>query len=188
MFTNLLNGDSLVNIAVSAYSGEPSEFHIKNALKSIDIVMKCFRNLERWWLIGGYRGLMRHVVNHLLSIGERVALILPIEYESMEYPKDLLLIRTGMSFANRNVVMIRTGDLLLSLGGGAGSTMEAVTTLELGKEVFLLCNTGLPTDALARAYPDGILDERKGGKLHCLLPPYNNMRQAICRFKEKLSV
>ncbi len=160
-----------ISIAVSAYSSEPSENHLKKALEIIDVVLEHFGLGRIVWFLGGYKGLMKYVVNHLLERGEKVVLILPLEYEREVFPRNVIVVRTGMTFPNRNTVMVRSGDALLSLGGGAGTIMETIAALEMGRTVISLVGTGLPSDNLVKAFPGPVFDARKKGKIFYVNTP-----------------
>ncbi len=156
----------MVSIAVSAYSGFPSKKHLKLSFKSVDSTINALNSEQRVWFLGGYKGLMEKIVDYLLSLGEKVVLILPLEYELEHLPSQTIRIKTGMTFPNRNVIMVRSGDFLLALGGGAGSLMEVIAGIEMGKKVFLMVDTGLPTDILANIVDSPIIDSRKRGELY----------------------
>ena len=154
-----------LKISISATSSAPSQEHLRKAL---EVVKELYRLLKgrAVFYVGGYVGLMKEVVDELLSINAKVVLILPIEYEGLYVPEEAVIVRTGMSFSGRNVVLVRTGDLLLALGGGSGSLMEVIAALEMGKKVALLTGTGCLTDSLRNAFNEGIVDERKRGCLY----------------------
>ena len=67
--------------------------------------------------------------------------------------------------------MVRSGEILVCMGGGAGSIMEVITGVALGKKVFLLTGTNMPSDSLKKSYPDGIVDERKNGRIFYVSRP-----------------
>jgi uncharacterized protein (TIGR00725 family) len=169
----------MVSIAVSAYSSNPSLIHIKKALEVIDTIIDCLK--ERTWFVGGYRGLMKNAVDHLVERGEKVILIVPLEYEKEGFPDEAAVVRTGMTFPGRNVVMVRSGDMLLALGGAVGSIMEVITAVEMGKDAFVVIGTGLPTDGLPMSFPGPVIDERKGGRIFYIEHPYvESVRRKIC--------
>jgi len=47
-------------------------------------------------------------------------------------------------------------------GGASGTLMEAIAAYGIGVPVVVVTGTGLPTDRLQEAYPDGVPDERLG--------------------------
>jgi uncharacterized protein (TIGR00725 family) len=56
--------------------------------------------------------------------------------------------------------MIRSADVVAVLGGGVGTTIEALMAYAMGKPFFVLANVGAATDRLQAAYPD-YFDERR---------------------------
>ena len=143
----------MFSLALSAYSGEPPERAVREAERFVEeLAVSGHRPV---FFLGGYRGLMRIAADLLLEAGFTVVFIIPVEYEGLKHPKGGIVVRTGMSFKGRNTVMVRSGDALVALGGGAGTIMEIFAAYGEGKRVFLLTGCGLPSDRLAEAYPDG---------------------------------
>lgn len=113
-------------------------------------------------VLGGYRGGMRLVADECISRGIPVVMVIPREYEDYEYPEEAIVVRTGMDVRGRSVVLVRSSDVLVALGGGAGTLMELVTAYSIGRSVVMVTCSGLPTDKFRDAYPDGVVDPRMG--------------------------
>ncbi len=143
----------MVSVALSAYSGEPPEGAVREAERFVDELAASGRRPV--FFLGGYRGLMKVAADLLLEAGFTVVFVIPVEYEELEHPSKRIVVRTGMSFKGRNTVMVRSGDALVALGGGAGTIMEIFAAYGEGRRVFLLTGHGLPSDRLAEAYPEG---------------------------------
>jgi len=111
-------------------------------------------------LLGGYRGGMRLVADRCIKAGIRTVMVIPSIYEDMGFPEESIVIRTGMGVRGRSVVLARSSDVMVALGGGAGTLMEIVTAYSLNRPVIIVRGSGLPTDKLASAYPDGVVDDR----------------------------
>jgi len=154
-----------ISVAVSAFSSEPSREHREKALKFLEEFDAAMEEKISFYLLGGYKGLMKHAADLLLSRKRSVAMVLPLEYEEEEIPEEVLKIRAGTTFTNRNVIMVRSGDMLLCLGGGLGSATEVFNALSMGKLAVVLRGAGLLTDAFERALGEGEVDPRKGGVL-----------------------
>ena len=112
--------------------------------------------------LGGYRGLMKIVVDKLLERGVPVVLVLPRDYEGVDEPEGAIIVRTGMDSKGRSTILVRSCDVLVVVGGASGTLMEAVAAYGIGVPVVYLVDTGLPSDRLREAYPDGVLDDRIG--------------------------
>ncbi len=110
-------------------------------------------------VVGGYWGLMKDVVDVSLSLGLKVLILPPLELEHVNFPEGALVVKTGTSFRVRSVFMVRTSDVLVVLGGGAGCLQELVTAYTEGKPTYVLVKTGLPTD-VTEGLPE-YLDHRK---------------------------
>ncbi|MEM4510417.1 MAG: LOG family protein [Pyrobaculum sp.] len=111
-------------------------------------------------LVGGYWGHMKDVVDNALRLGLKTVVFLPIERENVELPRDVVFIKTGCEFRCRSVLMIRSADAVVVLGGGVGTIIEAFMAYAMGKPLFILTDTDTYSDRLRDAYPD-YFDERK---------------------------
>ncbi len=167
----------MLRVAISAYSGRPPPSLEEEARRFIGFLAeRCGEQLHLY--VGGYRGLMKTIVDEALRQGLTVVAIIPVEYEDDDFPRELIVVSTGMSFKGRNVVLVRSGDILAAMGGGAGSLMEILASYGLARETHIMVGWGLPTDKLRVAYPDG----RIGGGPRLLIYHENaeSMADAIC--------
>ncbi|MGC8570530.1 LOG family protein [Caldivirga sp.] len=163
-----------MQVAIAAHSGEYRGEHVKAVKEVMDSLTQCRPTV----LLGGYWGLMKVAADEAISRGLRVVLILPIENEHIEAPKDAVVVRTGMEFRERSVVLVRSSDSVIALGGAAGTIMEVLLAYAMGKPTIVLKGTGFPTDRLELAFPDYVDDRRtsriiyvtnpsEAGKLAC---------------------
>ena len=111
-------------------------------------------------LVGGYWGHMVDVVDAALARGLKVVAFLPIEREDVEVPPQVIVLKTGCDYRCRSVFMIRSADVVVVLGGGVGTMIEALMAYAMGKPLFVLVGTGAASDKLRDAYPD-YFDERR---------------------------
>lgn len=110
-------------------------------------------------VVGGYWGLMKEVVDLALKLGFKVIIMPPLEREDVSFPEEAIVVRTGTSYRVRSVFLVRTSDVLVVLGGGAGCIQELVTAYTEGKPSYVLVDTGMPTDFID-SMPE-YLDHRK---------------------------
>ncbi|WP_291767399.1 LOG family protein [Caldivirga sp. UBA161] len=165
-----------MQVAIAAHSGEYRDKHVKAIKDVMDGLTQCKPTI----LLGGYWGLMKVAADEAISRGLRVVLILPIENDAIEVPKDAVIVRTGMEFRERSVVLIRSSDSVVAIGGAAGTIMEVLLAYAMGKPTIVLKGMGFPTDRLELAFPDYVDDRRtsrilyitnprEAGKLACTL-------------------
>ena len=155
-----------MQVAIAAHSGEYKDEHVKAVKDVIDGLTQCKPTV----LLGGYWGLMRIAADEAISRGLRVVLVLPIENESIDVPKDAVVVRTGMEFRERSVVLVRSSDSLVAIGGAAGTIMEVLLAYAMGKPTIVLKGTGFPTDRLELAFPDYVDDRRTSRILYVTNP------------------
>lgn len=112
-------------------------------------------------LLGGYWGLMKVAVDEAISSGIEAVLVLPVEREDEKLPESPLLtvIRSGMEYRARSVVLVRSSDALVALGGSAGTIIEVAMAYAMGKPVVVLHGYGMPSDRLRDAF-GGSMDLR----------------------------
>lgn len=177
----------MIRISVSALSSEPSSNHVAKAKRLITLVLHGLEQIgcdNVVFYIGGYAGLMKVAVDTILEHNSEHAIvaILPIEYENTRMPSKVIQVRTGMSFQNRNPILVRSGDFLLSLGGGAGTIMEVYNAVALGKMVLHLVKTGTASDYLYNSYPDGVIDPLRKGKVTYADPDEPESKRVVNSF------
>ncbi len=54
--------------------------------------------------------------------------------------------------------MVRSSDVLVALGGGAGTIIEVLLAYAMGKPAYVLVGTNLSSDALPKAFPEYVDD------------------------------
>jgi hypothetical protein len=146
-------------IGVAAHSEIKNGKHVEIAKELIRALRENCGN-DHVILLGGYWGLMKVLADEALNKGFKVAMLLPIEREGIEIPEKVIKIYTGCEFRCRSVMLVRSSDALISIGGGVGTQIEIAMAYAMGKPVFVLTNTGMPTDNLPLAFPE-YLDDRK---------------------------
>ncbi len=150
-------------IGIAAYSGDPPPKLINNVKDFINKLSKCLDLNDIVLVAGGYWGLMRVVVDEALRLGIKVVIIPPIELEGITYPSKAIVIRSGTSYRLRSVILVRTSDVVVALGGAGGTFQEIVTAYDEGKPVIVLGDTGLPTDRIRFLAP--FIDDRKSSRI-----------------------
>ena len=151
----------MLQVSVAAYSGEPTRDMVDNARRFVDGIARCSCGRVVLFL-GGYKGLMRVVVDEALRHGLGVVLIIPVEYEGEHFPEQAIVVRTGLGLRERSSVLVRSGSVLVSLGGGVGTFFEELIAYSYGIPVIRVARSGgeLLTDRLAECFPSGRLDVR----------------------------
>jgi uncharacterized protein (TIGR00725 family) len=88
-------------------------------------------------LTGGMGGVMEAASAGAASQGGTVVAILPTYERCHANPHCTIIIATGMGHA-RNVILVASADVVISVGGGAGTWSETAHALKLGKPVIAL--------------------------------------------------
>ncbi|MBP1357044.1 MAG: LOG family protein [Sulfolobus sp.] len=116
-------------------------------------------------ILGGYWGLMKNVADAAAERGLRVIFIMPENAKVYPEPRDeFIIINTGLEYRARSVTLCKSSDVLVSLGGEAGTIIEIIMGYAMGIPVVVLKGTGLPTDNLEKAFNDYV-DRRKTSKI-----------------------
>ncbi|AEM39319.1 hypothetical protein Pyrfu_1461 [Pyrolobus fumarii 1A] len=153
-----------LQVCIAAYSGEAGEDVARKVVQLVDaLVESCSRRgVKLVGFLGGYRGLMRVAAARLIEHGVPVVLVIPRDYELVDEPDGAIIVRTGMDSKARSAVLVRSCDVVIVAGGASGTMLEALAAYGIGVPVVYLTGTGLPSDKLSEAYPNGVFDERIG--------------------------
>ena len=165
-----------MQLGIAAHSGGYNEHHVKAISVIVDELSKC--SPRPILVLGGYWGLMKVVVDEAVKRGLTAVLILPIEQEDVEVPSGVIAIRSGMEYRARSVILVRSSDALIVLGGESGTMIEEIMAYAMGKPVYALVNTGYSTDRLADAYPE-YFDSRRIVKVRYFNSPEELVR-SLC--------
>ncbi|MET1128694.1 MAG: LOG family protein [Thermoproteota archaeon] len=148
-----------MQVAVAAYSGDLGQPYRREAQRFVERVAElCGRDTVMF--LGGYRGLMRVVADEALKAGLQVVFVIPVDYEADSYPAGSVVVRTGLGPRERSAVLVRSGDVVVALGGGLGTLFEVFLAVSYGKRILMLRGFGAPSDKFADCYSDGVVDER----------------------------
>ena len=165
-------------IGIAAYSGKPSREHISKVRELInELSVKCNRK-NMVLLLGGYWGLMKYIVDYALEKGFKVVLFPPIEKEDYSYPDECIVVKSGLSYRMRSIILVRTADILIAAGGGAGTMHEVFTAYLERKNIYVLTDMKLPSDNLEKL--GDYLDNRRVVRLKYFNKPKELVRE-ICR-------
>jgi Predicted Rossmann fold nucleotide-binding protein len=146
-----------------------------------DKIKRFFENLKcnPTVLVGGYWGGMKVVVDEAIKKKLKVVVILPEEREDVELPPDVIRINSGCEYRCRSVILVRSADLLVSLGGEVGTTIEIFMAYAMGKRALVLSDTGFSTDKLKTAFSE-YLDNRKVMKVEYYSSP-EDLAKEVCK-------
>ncbi len=135
----------MINIGVAAHS----EWNNKELAERF--VAKLPENSRI--ILGGYWGLMRNVADAAAARGLQVIFILPANPKMLPpRNKHFIPIDTGLDFKARSTILVRSSDILVTLGGEVGTIIELFMAYSYGKPVLILRNTGATTDKLEKVF------------------------------------
>ncbi len=164
-------------VGIAAYSGEPPPNLIEDVREFINMLVRNCNAGKIALVVGGYWGLMKVLVDEGLRLGLPVVIIPPIELENIEYPENALVIKSGTSFRLRSVILVRSSNVLVALGGAGGTFQEIVTAYDEGRPVFVLGGKGLPTDKVRLLAP--YIDDRKTSRI-IYVEKVNELVDEVC--------
>lgn len=157
-----------MQICVAAHSGEFNDDLVNKTREFLRALRDGHCDLTL--MLGGYWGLMRVVVDEALKLNMKVVVVLPIERENEELPDAVIKVRSGCDYKCRSMMLVRSCDALVALGGGVGTIIEVLASYAMGKPTYVITNTGLATDALTKAFPEYV-DERRTTRIRYLDDP-----------------
>lgn len=138
----------MINIGVAAHSEGSNKEIAKRFVKRLSDDTRI--------ILGGYWGLMRDVADMAAERGIQVVFVLPTNPKEMPpRNKFFIPIDTGLDFKARSTILVRTSDILVTLGGEVGTIIELFMAYSYGKPVIILRNTGMSTDKLEKVFNVG---------------------------------
>ncbi|WGS64743.1 TIGR00725 family protein [Marinitoga aeolica] len=154
-----------MNIGVIGYSGNPNEEPI-NSLKGIVYEIGKMIAENNWTLFSGGRdGIMELISKSVKENGGKSIGILPWEIEGNEYLD--ISIKTGLDFSMRSYVLVKSVDVVISIGGEIGTAIEILGAYANKKPVILIKRTGGWTDRIQNVLiEEKYLDNRKLAKIY----------------------
>ncbi|BBD72343.1 hypothetical protein HS1genome_0732 [Sulfodiicoccus acidiphilus] len=120
---------------------------------------------------------MSNVAEAAVERGLEVVFILPY-FEDAPRRRGFIPVRTGMEPRARSVLICASADVLVSLGGEAGTITEVFMAYGMGKPVVVLKGTGMSTDRLAEAFGER-LDSRRSAVVKYVDTPEEAGLEAI---------
>ncbi|KAF2956371.1 TIGR00725 family protein [Marinitoga sp. 38H-ov] len=156
-----------MNIGVIGYSGNPDEKPI-NDLKNIITQIATIITKNNWVLFsGGRNGVMELISKETKKLGGKTVGILPWEIEGNKYLD--ISIKTGLDFSMRSYVLVKSVDVVISVGGEIGTGIEILGAYANEKPVILIKGTGGWTDRIQNILIDGkYLDNRRLVELYII--------------------
>ncbi|WP_129407950.1 TIGR00725 family protein [Marinitoga lauensis] len=154
-----------MNVGVIGYSGD---LH-KEPIESLkDIIYKVGKIIAKnnWILFSGGRdGVMELISKAVKENGGKSIGILPWEINGNEYLD--VSIKTGLDFSMRSYVLVKSVDVVISIGGEIGTAIEILGAYANKKPVILIKGTGGWTDRIQNVLIEGkYLDNRKLSEIY----------------------
>lgn len=147
-------------VAVVGYSGDINEEPVKSLT---NLCLELGRELGKRYVVftGGRNGVMELVARGVKEVGGISVGILPWDgSDANEY--NSVIVSTGLDFQMRSFIMIKSVDVVISVGGEIGTAIEILAAYANMKPIILVRNTGGWTDRIVSVLIDGLyLDNRK---------------------------
>jgi hypothetical protein len=150
----------MLHVTVIGYSGSISASPVKELHGICEEVGRTLARHGHVVMTGGRDGVMELVSRAVSKEGGRVIGVLPAGDEGNTHNE--IRIRTGMDFALRSLILTKSADVVISIGGQAGTLLEIISSYSYGHPVILMGGTGGWTDRIGSVLIDGkYLDERR---------------------------
>lgn len=156
-----------VQVGIAASSNPKPNSKALNKAVNFARALAKFRN-NVVLLTGGGGGLMTIVSKEFFERGGTVIGFIPLEIEGVYKghlrwnPYNSIEIFSSMSFQARSIPLVRSSDVLVCLGGEAGTFIEVLVAYLNAKPIVCITDTGYLTDKLENIVDnEGFLDSRK---------------------------
>ncbi len=148
------------NVGVIGYSGSVDSEPVKSLS---EICIKLGEEIGKRWTVftGGRDGVMELVSKGVANVGGACIGILPYNAGGVnEY--NTYVINTGLDFQMRSFILVKSVDVVVSVGGEIGTGLEILAAYANMVPVILLKGTGGWTDRIINVLIDGkYLDNRR---------------------------
>ncbi len=161
-------------ISFAGSSEEPSPSHASKINELIDSLARECCTDRVALAFGGYWGAMKIAIDRALERGFTVLIFPPVEKEHFPFPERAIVVRTGASYRVRSVFLVRSGDILIALGGASGTIQEIITAYCEAKPILIL-RSGLDSDRLEALAP--YIDRRELAELRFFDDPRDLARE-----------
>lgn len=149
-----------MKIAVIGYSGNINEEPVKQLKEMCEELGKKIAMRRHILINGGTDGIMEIVSRSAKASGGEVIGIVAGRETGNEHLS--FEVKTGMDSSMRSVLMMYNVDVVISVGGKAGTGLELFSAYLMSIPIILLRGTGGWTDRIANVLIEGkYLDERK---------------------------
>ncbi|KLO25084.1 TIGR00725 family protein [Marinitoga sp. 1155] len=172
-----------MNIGVIGYSGDPEKEPIK-ALQNIIFELGKIISKNNWTLFSGGRdGVMELISKSVKEHGGKTVGILPWEINGNDYLD--ISIKTGLDFSMRSYVLVKSVDVIISIGGEIGTGIKILGAYANRKPVILLSGTGGWTDRIQKILIDGkYLDNRRLSEVY-IVNDLNKLEELLKKLQEE---
>lgn len=149
-----------LKVGVIGYSGDINSEPLSSL---VELCIELGRELGKRYVVftGGRDGVMELVTKGVSEVNGFSVGVLPWEgTDANEY--NSIVISTGLDFQMRSFILVKSVDIVVSIGGEIGTGVEILAAYANRRPVILLRGTGGWTDRVVNILIDGkYLDNRK---------------------------
>ncbi len=135
-----------MKIGIIGYSGDVSLPHIRRLKPLVSALVPQLVGMGALIYTGGRDGVMELVFKYADAAGGKVVAVLP---SGSDIASGHIIIDTGLDMIGRSITLVRSVDVVVAIGGGAGTLVEMFMANSYGKPLFIPRGTGEWTDRLA---------------------------------------
>ncbi len=168
----------MYRISFAAHSDPPSEELARDIKKLIKYLVDLLDHKIIFYL-GGYYGTMRVIADEACQYGIKSVFILPHNFDKLpEVPRKecFIPVLTGLSMRQRSETLVLSGDVLVAVGGYAGTIIEIFIAYSNNKNSYVLTGYDLPSDLLERIF-NPYIDPRR----NAVIKYYNRDPERLAR-------
>ena len=140
-----------MNIGIIGYSGDVSLPHIQRLKPLISTLVRRLVEKNVFIYTGGRDGVMELIFRYANAAGGKVVAVLP---SGSDIANGHIIIDTGLDMMGRSITLVRSVDVVIAIGGGAGTLVEMFMANSYGRPLFIARGTGEWTDRLAEVLLD----------------------------------
>jgi uncharacterized protein (TIGR00725 family) len=156
----------MYRISFAAHSDPPTKDLYEDIKKLIKYLVDLLDHNMIFYL-GGYYGTMKVIADEACKYGVKSVFILPYSItEIPEVPREecYIPVYTGLSMRQRSETLVLSGDVLVAVGGYAGTIIEIFIAYSNNKNSYVLTGYNYPSDLLEQVF-NPYIDPRRNATI-----------------------
>jgi uncharacterized protein (TIGR00725 family) len=155
--------ENIFRISFAAHSEPPSKELYDAIIQLVDKLYELLGDNMIFYL-GGYYGTMKSIADEACRRGISSVFIMPYSATYVPRKKCFIPVNTGMEMRERSEILVLSGDVLIAVGGYAGTIIEILIAYSNNRDSYVLTGYSMPSDLLEKIFSPYV-DPRRNARI-----------------------